>query len=66
MGLMEEKESEGYDRKNLCLPENQIALLNKMVSINQEIVVVLQSGSVVLLPFEKNVKGIVLTYLAGT
>ena len=65
MGLMEEKESEGYDRKNLCLPENQIALLNKMVSINQEIVVVLQSGSVVLLPFEKNVKGIVLTYLAG-
>ena len=46
-GLSSFTESEGYDRKTLKLPENQLALLEKLRALGKKIVVVLTNGSVV-------------------
>lgn len=42
-------ETEGRDRENLFLPENQIELINKITEVNNNVVVVLNSGSPVLM-----------------
>ncbi len=65
IGLAAGDEIEGMDRKTLDLPNNQIDLIQKIKQVNSNIIVVLQTGSPVLLPFEKDVQAIVLTYLAG-
>ena len=63
-GLTESYESEGYDRKDLSLPKNQISLINKL-SINNDVIVVLFGGSPVELPFNENVKAILNMTLPG-
>jgi beta-glucosidase len=65
MGLGELDESESYDRKNINLPKNQIALLDKIYEVNKNIVVVLINGSPVAMPFIKKVDGILEAYLGG-
>ena len=45
MGLPSFAESEGYDRKNLSLPENQLALLEKLAETGKKIIVILTNGS---------------------
>ena len=65
MGLAQYEESEGYDRKDLHLPEDQIALFNQIYEVNQNIVVVLNVGAPVELPFKDKAKAILLTYLPG-
>lgn len=64
-GLPEGYESEGYDRKCMSLPKNQIDCINKLSTINSNIIVILQVGAPVRLPCIQKIKGIVLTYLAG-
>lgn len=46
-GLPSFAESEGYDRKKLSLPENQLALLDKLSASNKKIIVVLTNGATV-------------------
>lgn len=65
MGLTEKEESEGFDRKNMKLPSNQLSLLNEILKVNKNIVVILENGSAVEMPFKDEVKGIVECYLGG-
>ena len=65
LGTNNDVESEGYDRKNLDLFINQIDLLYKIYKVNQNIVVVLQNGAPVELPFNNEIKGLVEAYLGG-
>lgn len=64
-GLPDRYESEGYDRKHLKLPQNQLNLIERLVTVNENVVVVLHSGSVVELPFKDKVKGILEAHLNG-
>lgn len=64
-GLPDGYESEGFDRSSLSLPENQNRLIEAVSNTNPNVVVILAGGSPMELPWEKNVKGILLTYLAG-
>ena len=65
IGVPEQLETEGFDRKSLDLPKNQIDLFKKLIEVNQNIVIVVLSGSVVnLKPFE-NAKGCLIAYLGG-
>lgn len=65
VGVPENLETEGFDRTTLDLPINQIELFNKIYQVNQNIVLVVMSGSVVnLAPFEK-AKGCLIAYLGG-
>lgn len=64
-GFPEAMETEGFDKDTIALPENQTALLKQILKINQNVVVVLQNGSVVEMPWADEVPAIVETYLAG-
>lgn len=64
--LPEDCDSEAFDRKTLCFPEEQIAVLRKIRQYNVNLLVVLQNGSAVDLSFENEVKGILETYYAGS
>lgn len=65
ISLSSKEESEGYDRKTLDLNSYQIDLVNKVSSVNKNVIVVLTSGAPVSLPFIDHVKGLLITYLGG-
>ncbi len=65
IGLTEEYESEGFDRRHMKLPDAHLELIEKIYSVNRNIVVVLSGGSPVETSWYSRVKGIVNTYLAG-
>jgi beta-glucosidase len=65
-GLPDSKETEGFDRTTLDIPNNQIELLKKLHEVNQNLVGVAIAGSVINLSFEhKYLKGLLLAYLGG-
>ena len=64
-GLTDAYESEGYDREHLSLPSNQEYLINQVSKFNENVILVLQIGSPIALPFKNNVKAIVNCYLGG-
>ena len=64
-GLTEEDEAEGYDRKHLQLSPNQNALIEALASVNPNLIVVLQGGGVMELPWFEQVSAILLLGLAG-
>ncbi|GBG04935.1 glycoside hydrolase family 3 C-terminal domain-containing protein [Lactobacillus rodentium] len=64
-GFPEEMETEGFDKKSIALPENQNHLLTEIIKVNPNVVVVLENGSVVEMPWADQVPAIVETYLAG-
>lgn len=49
IGLPDADESEGYDRKHMNLPENQLATLRAVADANPNVVVVLANGAPVVL-----------------
>ena len=65
-GLPPLLESEGYDRDDLNLPKGQIKLIEELVKVNKNIVVILQNGSPVSLPFIDSIKGLIEAYLGGS
>lgn len=65
LGYPEYYESEGYDKTTLNLPKNQVNLLKALYEVNQNLIVVLQNGGIVLTPWESMTKSIVETYLPG-
>ena len=65
LGLSEHNESEGFDRETLCLPETQLRLFDSLYSVNQNIIVVLNVGAPVELPFADKCQAILLCYLPG-
>ncbi|MFB9307816.1 beta-glucosidase [Agromyces hippuratus] len=65
LGLPGSYESEGFDREDLHLPAEQLALLESVVAANPRTVVVLANGGVVELPFADDVPAILEGWLGG-
>ena len=64
-GLTDYAESEGCDRENMRLPENQLALINALIGTGKKVCVVLFGGSPVELPFADGAAAILNMYLPG-
>ena len=64
-GLTDYVESEGCDREDMRLPENQLALIEGLIKENKQVIVVLFGGSPVELPFAGKVSAILNMYLPG-
>lgn len=64
-GLTDLFECEGIDRKNLKIPQNQLALINALVKANKKIIVILFGGSVMELPFYEDADSILNMLLSG-
>jgi len=58
-------ESEGHDRTNLGLPGNQNALISAVARANPNTVVVLNTGSAVVMPWLSQVKAVVEAWYPG-
>lgn len=65
VGTTEQLESEGVDRTTLALPGDQDDLVRVVAAANPRTVVVVNSGSPVLLPWRDEVAGILLAWLPG-
>lgn len=64
-GLPDRYESEGYDRKHMRIPENQIKLIEAVAKVQSNVVVVLSNGSPIEMPWIDKVKGVLEGYLGG-
>ena len=64
-GLTDEYESEGGDREDMRLPEDQLKLIDEMIKTGKPVIVVLFGGSPVELPFDDKVSAILNMYLPG-
>ncbi len=64
-GLTDIYETEGYDRDTMHLPSNQEHIIEAVSAVNKNVVVVLTAGSPVVMPWLKNVKGVLYTALGG-
>ncbi len=64
-GLTDLYESEGFDRKHMAMPANQLELIDKVCEVCSNVVVVLHNGSPVEMPFKNKVKSILEMYLGG-
>ena len=58
-------ESEGFDRKDLQLPGRQNELVEAIAAVNPNIVVVVNAGSPVELPWKDKVSAVLLTWFPG-
>ena len=66
LGLPAADESEGYDRTNIDLPDNQTLLLARLAAANPNLVVVLANGSVVRASnWEQHPRAILECWLSG-
>ena len=65
VGLPPSYESEGFDRDHMSLPSGQNQLVEAVVAANRNVIVVLQNGSPVEMPWVKKVGAIVESYLGG-
>lgn len=65
VGLTEVYESEGFDRSTMELPAAHNKLINALCKVNKNVIVVLQGGSPVEMPWLKNVKAVINSYLGG-
>lgn len=64
-GLPNAYESEGGDRTNLKLPENQNRLIEEVVKVQPNTIVVLHGGAPMELPWVQQVPAILCMYLGG-
>lgn len=65
-GLPDVCESEGYDRVTMKMPDSHLKLIEEVNKVNSNVVLVLQTGSPIEMPFIDNVKGVLLAYLGGS
>lgn len=65
LGVPESYESEGYDKESMRLPNEQYRLFENIVALNENVIVVLCSGSPVELSSVSRAKGLLITYLYG-
>ncbi len=64
-GLPDRYESEGYDRDHLTIPRNQEHLINAISKENSNLIVLLEIGSPVVMPFLERAKAVLNCYLGG-
>jgi len=65
IGLTDDYESEGFDRIHLSIPKSHSMLIGEISQVNPNIIVVLQCGSPIIMPWKNYVKGILHSYLGG-
>lgn len=65
VGIPEEIESEGFDRKDMKLPDNQNRLIRELAKLDTNLVVVVVGGAPVELPWFDRVNALLTTYLGG-
>jgi beta-glucosidase len=66
LGLPSTDESEGFDRRHMDLPANQIALLEALAEVNDRLVVVLANGSsVIMSTWQDKAAAILECWLSG-
>jgi beta-glucosidase len=65
VGTNSKVESEGYDRESLDLPGRQDDLVRAVAAANPRTVVVVNSGSPVLLPWRDDVAAVLLSWFGG-
>ncbi len=65
IGLTDDYESEGFDRTTMKLPEGHNRLVDAVSRVNKNVIVVLEGGSPVEMPWADNVKAILNAYLGG-
>lgn len=64
-GLPDKYESEGFDRKDLDLPSQQNRLISAVSAVNDHVIVVLNNGAPVTMPWVDDVAAIIEAYLPG-
>jgi beta-glucosidase len=64
--FVEQWESEGMDLPTLTLPNNQDALVEAVAAANPHTIVVLETGTVALMPWKDKVEGIVEAWYSGS
>ncbi len=65
IGLTEDYESEGYDRRHIGLPKSHNHLAEEILKVNKNVVVVLSGGAPVTMPWLSEVKAVLNGYLGG-
>ncbi len=65
IGLTDEYESEGYDRLHLDVPSSHNRLVNEIASVNSNLIVILQIGSPIVMPWLDLPRAVVNAYLGG-
>ncbi len=65
VGTNEKVESEGFDRSDLRLPGRQDDLVRAVTAVNPRTIVVVSSGSPVLLPWRQDAAAVLLTWFGG-
>lgn len=64
-GLPDSYEAESFDRENMKLPVCHDRLIEAVSQVNERVVVILQGGAPMELPWAERVQGILLMYLGG-
>jgi len=64
-GLPKRYESEGFDRKHLRMPANQVALIEAVAAVQPNLIVVLSNGAPVEMPWLDSAKAVLEAYLGG-
>lgn len=64
-GLTDFEESEGFDRPDMRLADNQTALLESLIATGARVVLVLFAGAPVELPFADRLSAVLTMYLPG-
>ena len=64
-GLTEDAESEGFDRENMLIPENQRVLLEALCQLGKKVIFVMYGGSPVELDCAEKADAILNMYLPG-
>ncbi|TLX73506.1 glycosyl hydrolase [Labilibacter sediminis] len=64
-GLPDKYESEGFDRKNLDMPEGHNKLIEQVTGVSKKVIVVLQNGAPISMPWITKVEGVLESYLGG-
>lgn len=64
-GLPDRYESEGYDRKHMNIPINQIKLIEAVAEVNSKTIVVLSNGSPIEMCWLNKVNAVLEGYLGG-
>ncbi len=65
LGLPATVESEGYDRESLDLPHGMIKLADAVCAVNENVVIVLQNGAPITMPFLAKVSSVLHVSLGG-
>ena len=65
IGITDEMESEGFDRKNLNIPFGQQRLIEEVVKVQKNTIAVIHCGAPVEMPWLNDVKAVLYAYLGG-